>query len=79
MAKKTPKQKFLMKKMGMKDESDARENENETETYEMDKQEAIIEHKNLVKLLRTGTKAELLKEADEQEKELKEKILGGKE
>lgn len=76
--KTTPKQKFMMKKMGVKDESDVGENENETETYEMDKKEAITEHQNLIKILRSGNKAELAKEADEQEKELKEKILGGK-
>lgn len=73
--KTSPKQKFINKKVG-KEEVDE---ENEKETYEMEKQEAIDEHQRLIKLLRTGSKAELLKEADEQEKELNEKILGDNE
>jgi hypothetical protein len=68
----TPKQKFVAKKMGKEVEE---EDDDEKETYEMEKSEAISEHKRLVKLLRTGSKAELLKEALEQEKELNDKIL----
>ena len=36
----------------------------------MDKEDFVKEHKNLVKVLRSGTKSEQLKEADEQEGEL---------
>ena len=70
---KTAKDKFLAKKMGEE------EDDTDAETYEMDKEDAIEEHKRLVKLLRTGSKEELLKEADAQEKELNEKILGDNE
>ena len=38
----------------------------------MSKVEFIKEHKNLVRILRTGTSAEQLKEADNQEEELSE-------
>lgn len=78
---KKEKAKFLAKKMGMedKDMGYAEEEEKETEDYSMPIKEAVKEHERLVKILRTGSKAELLKEADAQEKELKEKILGGKE
>lgn len=42
--------------------------------YEMPRSEAIAEHKRLVRVLRSGTRAEQLKEADIQERELR-KIL----
>jgi hypothetical protein len=50
----------------------------EEEEYEMPKSEAISEHKRLVKVLRTGDKKALLKEAERQEKEL-QKIIKGEE
>jgi hypothetical protein len=68
---KTAKDKYVMKKMGV----DA-EDKNESDTYEMPRQEAMDEHKRLIKILRTGSKAEQLKEADAQEKELNEYISG---
>lgn len=70
---KTAKDKFIAKKMGNEDEED------DLEMYEMEKDDAIEEHKRLIKILRTGSKEEQLKEADAQEKELNEKILGDKE
>lgn len=63
---KTAKNKFIAKQLG-EDEDD--------ETYEMDKKEAIDEHHRLIKVLRTGSKDEQLKEADRQEEELNNEIL----
>ena len=50
----------------------------EVEEYEMPLSEAISEHKRLVKVLRSGNKKSLLKEADIQEKELN-KIMSNEE
>lgn len=46
------------------------------EKVEMDKKDLIKEHKNLVKILRKGTKHELLMEAAKQEKELNSYLKG---
>ena len=46
--------------------------EEDVEEYEMDKTEAIEEHENLVKVLREGSREELLAEAEKQEEELEE-------
>lgn len=54
------------------------EKETEEEEYEMPMSEAVAEHKRLVKVLRSGNKKALLKEADIQEKELN-KILSNEE
>ena len=40
------------------------------ETYSMDLEDFIEEHVELIKILRSGSRDELLKEADDQEKEL---------
>jgi len=40
-------------------------------TIKMDKQDFIKEHKKLIKLLESGTKKQLKKEADSQKKEMK--------
>ena len=64
---KTQKDKFVAKKLG--------EEEDDDETYEMPLQDAIEEHHRLIKVLRTGSKEEQMKEADAQEKELNDEIL----
>ena len=42
------------------------------EEVKMDKEEYCQEHKDLIRILRTGTREELLAEADRQEEELAE-------
>ena len=70
--KTTEKAKFMNKKLGKPMEA---EEENESEdSYEMPREQAITEHQRLIKVLRTGTKAEQMKEADLQEAELKKII-----
>lgn len=44
----------------------------EDDEIEMSKKELVKEHKNLVKVLRSGDKKAQMAEADKQEKELKE-------
>jgi uncharacterized protein YqeY len=44
----------------------------EKEVYTMPLEEFIDEHKDLIKILREGSREELLAEADEQESELEE-------
>ena len=68
--KKNAKQKFVesqMKNKGIK--IDEQEDEEEDE---MTPEQFIAEHERLIKILRSGTKAEQLEEADKQEKELEE-------
>ena len=55
-----------------KEVENEKKNEVKPKVVTMDIDDFIEEHKKLVKLLRTGTKAQLLAEADEQEKELSE-------
>ena len=77
----TAKTKFIAKKAGV-DEKEIgyeAEEEKEKEFYKMPIKEAVEEHERLVKVLKSGSRAELLKEANIQEKELKSEILGGKE
>ena len=68
---KTAKNKFIAKQLGNGEEED----DTDAETYEMNKQEAIEEHYRLIKVLRTGSKEEQLKEADRQEEELNGETL----
>lgn len=50
--------------------------EPENDEVEMDKEEYISEHKNLIRILREGTLAEREAEADRQQAELDEYING---
>ena len=60
----------LMKK-AMPENDEEEDEETEEENYVMSKSEAISEHENLVKILRSGDKTAQLFEAKKQEKELK--------
>jgi len=55
-----------------KDVENGKKNQVKSDTVTMDLQDFIDEHEELVKILRSGSKEELLKEASDQEKELLE-------
>lgn len=66
----TSKEKYVAKALGKPEADD------DKDEYEMPRADAIEEHVNLIRILRTGSKAEQMAEADKQEKEL-QKIKSG--
>ena len=61
---------MALKKLYDEVKSDKMNQVKSPETYSMDLEDFFEEHVELIKILRSGSRDELLKEADDQEKEL---------